>query len=67
MPVTMICPNLNCRCTVVAPDSARGKVVRCVHCKQLFMVPARTEDRNAPADLIQPDEEAGTRGGKKPE
>jgi hypothetical protein len=42
MPVTMICPNLVCRKTVVAPDSMRGKLVRCAHCNQLFRVPVRT-------------------------
>ena len=42
MPVTMICPNLECRQTVVAPDSARGKVVRCAHCQQTFLVPNKT-------------------------
>jgi DNA-directed RNA polymerase subunit RPC12/RpoP len=41
MSVTMICPNLNCGRTVVAPESARGRVVRCSHCKQVFMVPQR--------------------------
>ena len=39
--VTMICPNLKCRRTVVAPESARGKVVRCAHCQQLFLVPKK--------------------------
>jgi len=40
----MICPNLRCGRTVVAADSARGKVVRCGHCQTLFIVPrdART-------------------------
>jgi hypothetical protein len=42
MAVTMICPNLECRQTVIAPDSARGKVVRCAHCHQTFIVPAKT-------------------------
>jgi predicted Zn finger-like uncharacterized protein len=36
----MICPNLKCGRTVIAPDGSRGKVVRCAHCQQLFMVPA---------------------------
>ncbi len=40
MSVTMICPNLKCGKTVVAPDSARGKVVRCAYCEAAFMVPA---------------------------
>ncbi len=39
MPITLICPNLRCGQTVVAPDGARGKVVRCAHCQTLFMVP----------------------------
>lgn len=39
MAVTMICPNLSCRATIVAPDSARGKVLRCAHCQQTFVVP----------------------------
>jgi hypothetical protein len=61
--VTMICPNLNCRHTVVAPESARGKVVRCAHCKQLFMVPER---RQAAVELL-PEEEtpSPTKEGKK--
>lgn len=41
MPVTMICPNLKCRSTIVTPDSTRGRVVRCSRCKQLLMVPIR--------------------------
>ena len=45
MPVTMICPNLNCGRTVIASDGARGKVVRCAHCQQLFLVPARENKR----------------------
>lgn len=43
MPVTLICPNLACGQTVVVPDSARGKIVRCAHCQQPFMVPVRNE------------------------
>jgi len=39
MAVTMICPNLKCGRTVVAAESARGKVVRCAHCQILFLVP----------------------------
>ncbi len=37
--VTMICPNLNCGQTVIAPPSARGKVVRCAYCSSPFRVP----------------------------
>jgi DNA-directed RNA polymerase subunit RPC12/RpoP len=39
MAVTMICPNLKCGRTIVAAESARGKVVRCAHCQILFLVP----------------------------
>ena len=61
MPITMICPNLNCRQTVVAPETARGKVVRCAHCKQLFMVPTAPKDPNAAAQ----NEQATPKRGKK--
>ncbi|HQL55764.1 MAG: hypothetical protein KA383_10145 [Phycisphaerae bacterium] len=53
MPVTMICPNLKCGRTVVAADSARGKVVRCAHCQALFLVPrdvSRHTRETRPAD-----------------
>ncbi|MCP5119590.1 MAG: hypothetical protein GY953_53000 [bacterium] len=50
MPVTMICPHLSCGQTIVAPDGARGKVLRCAHCKQTFLVPAET--REAPEDGV---------------
>jgi hypothetical protein len=39
MPVTVLCPHLDCGKPVMAPDSARGKPVRCVHCGNLFLVP----------------------------
>lgn len=45
----MICPNLKCGRTVVAPDTSRGKVVRCAHCQQLFMVPATAKSTNTGA------------------
>lgn len=48
MPVTMICPNLKCGRTVTAPESARGKVVRCAHCQSYFLVPhTHGQNRNA--------------------
>ena len=46
----MICPNLACRKTVTAPDSARGKVVRCGQCQQPFLVPSREIAEPAAAD-----------------
>ncbi len=39
MPVTVICPNLNCGKPIMAPDSMRGKVCRCAHCNKPFIVP----------------------------
>jgi len=59
MPVTMICPNLKCRNTVVAPESARGKIVRCGHCKQLFMVPDQPR-----AKTLRPEEPVDATGDK---
>ncbi len=41
MPVTVLCPHLDCGKPVIAPDGARGKPVRCVHCGNLFLVPAQ--------------------------
>jgi hypothetical protein len=58
MPVTMICPNLKCGRTVVAAESARGKVVRCAHCQILFLVPrdvASARDTK-PNESASPDE-----------
>jgi predicted Zn finger-like uncharacterized protein len=48
----MICPNLKCGRTVVATESARGKVVRCAHCGTLFMVPREAK----PATQVKPAE-----------
>lgn len=50
MPVTMICPNLACRRTVTAPESARGKVVRCGMCQQPFLVPIREGNESPPPE-----------------
>ena len=61
MSVTMICPNLKCGQTVVAPDSARGKIVRCVHCQQLFMVPKPTNDAPAASQAKADGQNAGRR------
>jgi hypothetical protein len=61
MAVTMICPNLKCGRTVVAAESARGKVVRCAHCQILFLVPrdaasareAKTPEAKPPTEQKQ--------------
>jgi hypothetical protein len=54
----MMCPHLSCGRTVVAPDAARGRVLRCAHCKRTFLVPK--EVAAAPAK----DDE--TQGNKRP-
>lgn len=59
----MICPNLKCGQTVVAPESARGKVVRCGHCQQLFLVPASAGEIAPPPPPVE--EEAGKRRGER--
>lgn len=51
--VTMICPNLKCRRTLVAPESMRGKIVRCAHCRQPFMVPLRRQELFTPTESPQ--------------
>lgn len=49
MPVTMICPNLKCGRTIITPDSSRGKVMRCAHCDQPFVVPGAPPPAPEPA------------------
>lgn len=62
--VTMICPNLRCGRTVVAADSARGKVVRCGHCQTLFMVPRDIRSTPAPSPTEAPPGDQGKRPGR---
>jgi len=38
MPCQLICPNLRCRKILSVPDEARGKLVRCQHCRTMFRV-----------------------------
>jgi predicted Zn finger-like uncharacterized protein len=59
--VTMICPNLKCGRTVVAPEGARGKVVRCGHCQQLFMVPVTHAPEAPPSAPVEAEEETPKR------
>ena len=61
MAVTMICPNLRCGRTVVAADSARGKVVRCGHCQTLFMVPRDARSTPAPKGPETPPSDQGAK------
>lgn len=70
MSVTMICPNLKCGSTVVAPDNARGRLVRCVQCQTLFMVPRGTvvatiEPEKPPAENAAPKPAAAPANSKK--
>lgn len=51
--VVMLCPNLECRRPVMAPESARGQTVRCAHCNTTFRVPQSRAP--APAPLTEND------------
>ena len=50
MSINVICPQLSCAKAVVAPNSARGKKVRCVHCGALFLVPIQIAPQKEEAD-----------------
>lgn len=63
MPVTMICPNLTCRKTIVAPDGARGRLMRCAHCSQVFMVPVR--ESSAAQESTSADSNSSGSGDKR--
>ena len=65
MGITLICPNLNCGRTIVVQETARGQVVRCAHCSQLFLVPIKnTPDVPAPAPEAAEASGKGSRGGR---
>jgi hypothetical protein len=38
--ITLICPNLRCRCLLQVPEKIRGSKVRCGRCGKNFIVPA---------------------------
>ena len=59
----MICPNLKCGRTIVAEDSMRGKILRCAHCQQLFMVPVAEAVRRT--DEPQPEKEPEKQSGRR--
>jgi len=44
MPVQLICPNLRCRKFLAVPEDVRGKLVKCVHCQQMFRVPVSKKE-----------------------
>ncbi|HEY3242856.1 MAG TPA: hypothetical protein VGM03_05840 [Phycisphaerae bacterium] len=48
MPVTVLCPNLNCRAVLRVPDRTRGKKVRCGQCGMTLLVPPNGPEQ-APA------------------
>lgn len=49
MACQLICPNLRCRKILSVPDEARGKLVRCQHCRTMFRVPEPKRVAPAPA------------------
>lgn len=52
--VTLICPNLACRKTNLAPESARGTNVRCAYCSTPFRIPIGKGVRPAPEPAPEP-------------
>ena len=54
MPVQLICPNLRCRKFLAVPDDVRGKLVKCVHCQQMFRVPVSKKGEPAATAAPQP-------------
>lgn len=63
MSVTMICPNLSCGRTVVAPEASRGQVVRCVYCDRPLVVPAKRKEPAVEAEESPPAK--GSRSGAR--
>ncbi len=53
MAVTIICPNLRCRCILQVPENVRGKKVRCGKCGKNLLVPA-PERHNLPKPIVAP-------------
>jgi hypothetical protein len=49
----MICPNLNCRRTLSAPGTARGKIMRCAYCNAPFRVPESIAPESATSPVAQ--------------
>jgi len=50
MPITLLCPRLNCRAILRVPDRIRGQRVRCSECGCTFLVPEPSKPK--PADVI---------------
>ena len=60
MSINLICPHLSCGKAVVAPDSARGKTVKCVHCGAQFLVPLHMAQQNDGDNAERPSKGAGS-------
>ena len=60
MSINLICPHLSCGKAVVAPDSARGKTVKCVHCGAQFLVPLNMAQQNDGDNAERPSKGAGS-------
>ena len=64
MSINLICPHLNCGKAVVAPDSARGKTVKCVHCGAQFLVPSQMAPRKDENNAEPPSKGVGSSKGR---
>ncbi len=52
--VRVICPNLKCRAILSAPNSARGKYVRCRMCGMKVRIPG-PKPKAAPVSVVVED------------
>lgn len=46
--VQLMCPNLGCRRILAVPVSARGRAVRCRHCRTMIRVPGEQARPGSP-------------------
>ncbi len=51
MPLTIICPNLRCRCVLQVPEKVRGEKVRCGKCGKNFIVPTAPPPRSVAKEV----------------
>ncbi len=64
MSINLICPYLRCGKAVVAPDSARGKTVKCVHCGAQFLVPFQTATQSDADNAERPSKGVASAKGR---
>lgn len=38
--IRIMCPSIQCRKVLAVPEGARGKTIRCKHCRMTIRVPA---------------------------